>query len=612
MFMLEVDSSVAPLLSFLGNLLNLIHILVPIALIFFVTIDLVKAVISQDNEMVSRTVRSIKNRVIACLAIFFLPTAVEVLFQKAFVSLNMDTEEYNKILSTYKSVINSEKIDVVDETQNNEISSNLVYSIDSKDKEKYEQSLKNEQDFASYSKTLTNYIFTDAKFIGIIKTLTTEDFIINYAGKTYTLNDNIKIKYSNMTINEIIDNTSYIVSNIELDNAKVNDEDTFNKIILNYYYEKQDDTYLLKKINIEAKEKVSNYTKDVKSSEKPNTIVASSRFLSNDKEYDYSKLDNLTQANIEKVYKNNENNIVMLNTISYSATINRATGFFISKGVIATSWSYLESSFMQGQTIIVSDIFDNTYKCDGIVALDTFNDIVVIKLDRESKSSVKFGDKNKLVKNDPIITVTSKTGVGLSSIAGIISTSGDGLVSVLPLSKNDWGSPLFNTNGEVVGMNTSKLISSELSSASPIDGLKTLKQQLSNTKFKEIKVTSFDEIKKQYYFKDENKKELTQTLSSKIWNKYKTIGNIEDSIVLDLVKANYYDNVVSLRYENKTADYIDTMSYASEFMSNLENNGYEKVTETNEKVMYKKGSTKVIIMDEFDYLIIILAKGSIL
>ena len=54
------------------------------------------------------------------------------------------------------------------------------------------------------------------------------------------------------------------------------------------------------------------------------------------------------------------------------------------------------------------------------------------------------------------------------------------------------------------------------------------------------------------------------------------------------------------------------MSYASEFMSNLENNGYEKVTETNEKVMYKKGSTKVIIMDEFDYLIIILAKGSIL
>ena len=135
---------------------------------------------------------------------------------------------------------------------------------------------------------------------------------------------------------------------------------------------------------------------------------------------------------------------------------------------------------------------------------------------------------------------------------------------------------------------------------------------MSNTKFKDIKVTSFDEIKKQYYFKDENKKELTQTLSSKIWNKYKTIGNIEDTIVLDLVKANYYDNVVSLRYENKTADYIDTMSYASEFMSNLENDGYEKVTETNEKVMYKKGSTKVIIMDEFDYLIIILAKGSIL
>ena len=47
---------------FLGKTLNLIHIAAPILLIVFVTIDLIKAILSQDNEIVSKTVRSIKNR----------------------------------------------------------------------------------------------------------------------------------------------------------------------------------------------------------------------------------------------------------------------------------------------------------------------------------------------------------------------------------------------------------------------------------------------------------------------------------------------------------------------------------------------------------------------
>ena len=95
---------------FLGKTLNLIHIAAPILLIVFVTIDLIKAILSQDNEIVSKTVRSIKNRTIACIMIFFLPTIVEVIFTQASVTLNLDKKEYEDILSTYKSVINSENI----------------------------------------------------------------------------------------------------------------------------------------------------------------------------------------------------------------------------------------------------------------------------------------------------------------------------------------------------------------------------------------------------------------------------------------------------------------------------------------------------------------------
>lgn len=119
---------------FLGKTLNLIHIAAPILLIVFVTIDLIKAILSQDNEIVSKTVRSIKNRTIACIMIFFLPTIVEVIFTQASVTLNLDKKEYEDILSTYKSVINSENIKVGDKTQTTDISSNLLYTLDQKKK----------------------------------------------------------------------------------------------------------------------------------------------------------------------------------------------------------------------------------------------------------------------------------------------------------------------------------------------------------------------------------------------------------------------------------------------------------------------------------------------
>ena len=40
------------------NILNIIHFAVPILLIVLVTIDLVKAIISQDDEIISKTIRT--------------------------------------------------------------------------------------------------------------------------------------------------------------------------------------------------------------------------------------------------------------------------------------------------------------------------------------------------------------------------------------------------------------------------------------------------------------------------------------------------------------------------------------------------------------------------
>ena len=439
------------------------------------------------------------------------------------------------------------------------------------------------------------------------------DYYITYDGKTYSINDRLNISYQSLFARDVVDNGDYVIATVTFKNATINNTKVDSGSI-SYFYSKETDKYLLEKINIETSKSISDFTSKTKTSEKPDEINASSKFASTNPEYNYDKLNNLKESDISKIYEANKENIVMLNTISNQATVNRATGFFISDGVIATSWSYLENSFMIGDTIIVSDVLNNTYKCVGLVAMDTENDIAVIKLDKKSGTHVKFGDKTNLSINDPVITITSKTGVGLSSLVGIVSSVNDNLINVLPLEKNDWGSAVFNTDGYVVGINNSKLLNSELSNASSIDTLKTLSTKLKNTKLKDIKATSLEEVKSKYYYKEKNKEEIKKLVDTKIWNKYKSIGNIENTIALNLVKASYYNDTLSLRYENNTSKYIDTLSYVEDFTTTLTNQGYTLKYKSGEntRLMYTKGRDKVVITEEFDYLIILLVRGRVL
>lgn len=601
MFFLEVAESAKPLLAFLGKILNLIHIFVPIALIVFVTIDLAKAVISQDDEQVAKVTKSIKNRVIACLAIFFLPTIVEVIFSKAFISLNIDEKTYEEILSTYKSVIYSDKINTQDNSKNNEISGNMKYSLSSS-----KTSSLDESEFIEIAKSITPYLFSKEKFVSFISSITNDKFAINYKNNSYKLNSNLKISYSKLKAKEATFNGEYIIANITLEGVTINGNDKYDEVGIDYYFIKNGNSYKLEKVNINSKESISQYIDSISDEENSKEISSAERYASTDPGYDYSNLNNLSKDDLKSIYDSNLKNVVILNTLSKTSIIGNATGFFISDGVVATSWSYLQTAFMNGQSIAVNDIDNKFYNCDGVVAINVESDIAVIKLNKEVKRKVTFGDSSTLNKNDPVISIISKTGYGFTSITGIISSNGDDIISVLPLSKNDWGSPLIDKNGNVIGINTSRLVNSELSTASTINSLKKLQQELSNVSFSSISVTKIEDLKKQYYYKDNNSEEIKNSISEKIWKKYKTIGKIEENIVLDLIKASYYDGILSLRYHNNTS--IDNMVYQESFSAELEKEGYKKVASTSDKIMYKNGSKKVIIMSEFDYLIIVIVR----
>ena len=65
----------------LGMFLLVFKIVIPVLLIVFGMIDLGKAVISSDDKAVSKAAKSLLNRVIAGICIFFVPTIVSILFK---------------------------------------------------------------------------------------------------------------------------------------------------------------------------------------------------------------------------------------------------------------------------------------------------------------------------------------------------------------------------------------------------------------------------------------------------------------------------------------------------------------------------------------------------
>ena len=283
-----------------------------------------------------------------------------------------------------------------------------------------------------------------------------------------------------------------------------------------------------------------------------------------------------------------------------------ANGFFISDNIVVTTWSFLENALINGQYITAS-INNNIFEIEGIVTANVEADVAVIKVKNSNSSFVKLGDYEKLNSEDPVIMISSKTGIGLMIQTGIVISTDEYIQTSIPLANIDEGSPLFNQNGEVIGINTSKLTNTTISMAMNSSILKEIQDKFNSLNTDKIETISFDKLKENYYVKYDD--EIIKNIIPKnVWNNYLKIGNIKDSIKLELVKASYKDAIVSLRYKNNISNYISSMQLATGFKSKLLDDGYKKVVDSSSKAIYKNNKYQVVIMDEFDYLIIVVVK----
>ena len=438
---------------------------------------------------------------------------------------------------------------------------------------------------------------------------------ISLPGMFLNLNElGIKYKSYGQIRISIVDEKN-VISSITLPDVQMKEQDIKEPMKYNiiqtdltmyYCFKKLNDEYKLLYLYGETNNDIEEFMENV--NEEKGTLSKNTDYNSKLTEmYDFSKAKAISDNTLNSIYNQNKTKIVYLNAMYNTGIITSANGFFISEGIIATTYNFLEKSLMKAQDIVINDSLGNAYELEGIVNVNKNSDVAILKIKDKSSNYIKINDDISLKKEDAIIALNSRSGVGLTTYKGIITASDTNIQTSLTSTEEMQGSPIFDVQGNLIGMINSKTLNSSISFATTTGILKEYYLKLSKKEFNDIKCLAFKDLKENYYTKY-NEEKLFNNIPEKKWNEYSKAENIEDNIEMTLVKASYTDGIISLRYKNDISNYIDTMQMANKYRENLKNKGYEEKNISNSKVIYQNKKYQIIIMAEFDYLIVVMVK----
>lgn len=93
---LQCDEGVINVFKIGGNILFIVKIIVPILLIISASVDIFKAVIGSDQELLMKQIQVVIKRAIAALIVFLLPSIIYFAFT-VLVNVDSDLEKYENL-----------------------------------------------------------------------------------------------------------------------------------------------------------------------------------------------------------------------------------------------------------------------------------------------------------------------------------------------------------------------------------------------------------------------------------------------------------------------------------------------------------------------------------
>ena len=446
------------------------------------------------------------------------------------------------------------------------------------------------------NKELSKYIYTNPEYGAetLTSTVTLKTFIDELNGK--------EISYDYVKIIRVVTAEEGIFAFAYIPNAVVSGE--VKDIVLTFWLKEVDGNYKIYFPWINFGDKLDEYFNKIANNESEGKTLGGtykSISLSGNK-------NDPSEEDLIKIYNENLYSNVQIVAMKENGVGVYASGFFIREGVVVTTWSTFLNFLSDSEFIYVTDA-KNTYNIAGIVAADEEYDVVILKLEQEVGRPVVFMETSSLNTDDKLYTINSKNNVGYSiNYGSFVSLENGRLKNFLAITDSDVGCALYNSEGYVVAFTVPDVLSSELSYANSTDYLIGLQTILKKKSFDEINIKSLDNFKNRYYNNLVEEVKYNNVKDS-VSKELMSIGKMEETIVLPLIKASYKDNILSLRYKNEAIDSLDTLYLINEYMVNLEKEGFKKTYTKYNKLIYQNSKYKIIIKEDLDYLIILIMEN---
>ena len=144
-------------------------------------------------------------------------------------------------------------------------------------------------------------------------------------------------------------------------------------------------------------------------------------------------------------------------------SISTGSGFVIDKnGYVITNYHVVQDA----DEVLVKFLDRKEFRAE-VVGMDELSDLALLKIESEDLNPVEIGDSDEVEQGDGVIAIGSPYNYDFSVTFGIISatgrgiTSGQGIGDYVPylqtdaaVNRGNSGGPLFNTDGEVIGINS--------------------------------------------------------------------------------------------------------------------------------------------------------------
>ena len=185
-----------------------------------------------------------------------------------------------------------------------------------------------------------------------------------------------------------------------------------------------------------------------------------------------------------QVYAQNVQSVVLI-TCNITSTMygQTTTGQASGSGFILSEDGYVVSNYhvVEGASSISVTMYDGTVYDATLVGSDSTNDVAVLKMDAEGLDAVTVGSSTDLIVGDQVVAIgnplgelTSTMTVGYVSAKDRDVTTDNKTINMIQtdaaINSGNSGGPMFNMNGEVIGITTAKYSGSS-SSGATIEGI---------------------------------------------------------------------------------------------------------------------------------------------